>query len=218
MKPSKIHTCVFQEQVAMGKQEPNAEKKCRCRQLIEYKAADERVKIGEALWVVSKRERGSQKKTCRLCHAEGDFRNCDLCKGTGETDVAVVWDTFNGDIVLINHRTKTNRISTPKVPTIESEHIERAVTFKGENDKIANEASERIEEYGRMIQWNLQSLGAELQIKEANGTEITLPGKSEPENKRVVHPPGSITFKDGTKNKMWYWEVEGRDFDYGRTI
>lgn len=216
MKPSKVHTCVFQEQVAMGKREPNKFKKCRCRQLIEYKEADERVKMGEALWTVAKRDRGTQKKTCRLCHAEGDFRNCDLCKGTGETDVAVVWDTYNGDIVLVNHRTKTNRISTPKVPTIESEHIERAVTFAGEDDKVAKEARERIEEYGRMIQWNLQGLGAEL--RDAKSRELLIDGKVEPANKRTSYPPGAITFKDGTTNKSWYTVVDGRDLDYGRAV
>src|SRR5882672_5344814 len=138
MKPSKVHTCVFQEQVAMDKKEPNVAKKCKCQQVIEYKEANDRVKWGEALWVVTKRERGAEERICTHCHGD-DPRSCDKCKGTGKINVGVVWDTYNGDIVLVNHRTKTNRISTPKVPTIESEHILRFVVFEGENDKVAKE-------------------------------------------------------------------------------
>ena len=195
MKPSKVHVCVFQEQTAMGKQEPNLAKKCRCQQLIEYKEANDRVKWGEALWVVTKRERGTEERPCDHCHGD-DSRACDKCKGTGKINIAVVWDTYNGDIVLVNHRTKTNRISTPKVPTIESEHILRFVTFKGENDKVAKEAKERVEEYGRMIQWSLQELGAEL--RDGKTKEILIAGKSEPANNK----------KTG----------EGRDEDWGRAI
>lgn len=215
MKPSKVHTCVFQENVAMGKKEPNITRKCRCQQVIEYKEANERVSLGEALWVVSGRERGMEARVCDHCNAD-DSRGCDKCKGTGSINVAVVWDAYNGDIVLINHRTKTNRISTPKVPTIESEHILRFVVFDGEKDKVAKEAKERVEEYGRMIQWNLQERGAEL--RDASNGELLIEGTKEPENKRVNYPPGTITFRDGSKNKSWYWEVKGRDNDYGRTV
>lgn len=215
MKPSKVHTCVFQEQVAMGKQEPNIEKKCRCREVIEYKDANERVKLGEALWVVSKRERGTEERICTHCKGD-DSRGCDLCKGTGKIEVGIVWDAFPGDIAMINHRTKTNRISTPKVPTIESEHILRAIGFAGEDDKVAKEAKERIEEYGRMIQQSLQVLGAELRDKETK--QILIEGKVEPLNMRISFPPGTITFADGTKNKSWYHVTEGRDYDYGRTV
>jgi hypothetical protein len=195
MKPSKVHTCVFQEQVAMGKQEPNVAKKCRCQQVIEYKDANDRVKWGEALWVVNKRERGTEERPCNHCHGD-DSRACDKCKGTGKINVAVVWDTYNGDIVLVNHRTKSNRISTPKTPTIEEEHILRFVVFEGEDDKIAKEAKERIEEYGRMIQWSLQQLGAQLRDTKTN--EIVIEGRPEPANNK----------KTG----------EGRDYDWGRAI
>lgn len=216
MKPSKVHTCIFQEQVAMGKREPNIDKKCRCRQLIEYKEANDRVKWGEALWVVSKRERGTEERVCTLCKAEGDFRNCDQCKGTGKVEVGVVWDAYPGDIVLVNHRTKTNRISTPKVPTIESEHILRFIGFAGEDNKIAKEARERIEEYGRLIQWNLQGMGAEL--RDFDTDQVLINGNVEPPNERRSYPPGTITFKDGSTNKSWYHVAEGRDYDYGRAI
>src|SRR5579859_1617075 len=192
MKPSRVHTCVFQEQVAEGKKEPNASKKCRCQQVIEYKEANERVKLGEAHWIVVKIERGTEERVCPHCGGN-DVRACDRCKGTGTINAPVEWKTFNGDIVLVNHRTKSNRISTPKTPTIESEHILRFVTFDGENDKVAKEAKERIEEYGRMIQWSLQELGAEL--RDAKTKEILIDGRPEPANNK----------KKG----------EGRDYDWG---
>jgi hypothetical protein len=200
----------------MGKEEPNRTKKCKCRQLIEYKEADQKVKLGEALWVVIKRERGLQEEVCRHCGGVNDTPNCDVCKGTGVEKLPAVWDTYNGDIALINHRTKSNRISTPKVPTIEAGHINRAVVFKEEDDKVAKEARERIEEYGRMTQWSLQRLGAEL--RDGKTKELLIYGRPEPENSRITYPPGTLTFKDGSKNKSWYTVTTGRDFDRGRTI
>jgi hypothetical protein len=213
MKPSKVHTCVFQEQVAMGKKEPIV-KKCRCKQVINYEEANDRVKRGEALWVVTKRERGAEERICTHCHGV-DPRACDRCKGTGKINVAVVWDDYNGDIAMINHRTKSNRISTPKTPTIESEHILRFVVFEGEADKTAKEAKERIEEYGRMIQWSLQELGAELRA--AKTGEILIEGRPEPANFRKTYKPGELTFRDGSKNTQPWTVTEGRDYDYGRT-
>lgn len=196
MRPSKVHTCVFQEQVAMGKKEPNLSRKCSCRQIIEYKEANERVKVGDALWVVSKRVYGTRKAVCSLCRGEGD-KTCDLCKGTGEVEVAADWNEYNGDIVLVNHRTKSNRISTPRVPTVEADHIERAVTLKNEvPNKLQKEAMERIEEYGRMTQWSIQTLGAEL--RDGKTKKLLIKGIAEPADNR----------KTG----------EGRNYDYGRTI
>lgn len=184
---------------------------CRCRKVVDYLTANEMVKVGEALWFVVARERGVQTIACPLCDRQEDAsKTCDVCKGTGVTEVPVVWDTYTDDIVLINHRTKTNKVSTPRVATIESEHIERAYV-----DGV-KEAAERIEEYGQLIQWTLQELGAEM--RDVKTQQIIIDGKPEPLNVRVSYPPGSITFKDGTTNKSWYWTTEGRDFDYGRTV
>jgi hypothetical protein len=216
MKPSRVHTCVFQEQVAMNKQQPNPARTCRCRKLIEYKDANDWVKWGDALWVVTKWEGGSEERVCNLCKAEGDFRSCDNCKGTGKTQVGIFWATYNGDIVLVNHRTKSNRISTPKTPTIEKGHIERFILFKGQDDKVAKEAQERIEEYGRMNQLNLQSLGAEL--RDLKTRELLIAGIPESENSVKSYPPGTFTFRDGSTNKSWYWIVEGRKNDFGRPV
>jgi len=210
MRQSKVHSCIEQEMVAMGKLEPLKKKKCRCRKLVEYAVANEMVKFGEAMWFVVSRERGMQTVTCPLCGPTDISKSCDVCKGTGVTEVPAVWDTYTEDIVLINHRTKTNKVSTPRVATIESEHIERAYV-----DGV-KEAAERIEEYGQLIQWTLQEMGAEMRDSKTN--EVVLEGRPEPLNIRVSYPPGTITFKDGSKNKSWYWTVDGPDFDYGRAL
>ena len=194
----------------MGKLEPLKKKKCRCRKLVEYAVANEMVKFGEAMWIVVSRERGMQTVTCPLCGPTDISKSCDVCKGTGVTEVPAVWDTYTEDIVLINHRTKTNKVSTPRVATIESEHIERAYV-----DGV-KEAAERIEEYGQLIQWTLQEMGAEM--RDSKTKEVVLEGRPEPLNVRVSYPPGTITFKDGSKNKSWYWTVDGPDFDYGRAL
>ena len=194
----------------MGKLEPLKRKKCRCRKLVEYAVANEMVKFGEAMWFVVSRERGIQTVTCPLCGPKDPSKSCDLCKGTGVTEAPAVWDTYTEDIVLINHRTKTNKVSTPRVATIESEHIERAYV-----DGV-KEAAERIEEYGQLIQWTLQEMGAEM--RDSKTKEVVLEGRPEPLNIRVSYPPGTITFKDGSKNKSWYWTVDGLDFDFGRAL
>ena len=78
------------------------------------------------------------------------------------------------------------------------------------------EAQARIEEYGQLIQWTLQELGAEM--RDTKTKEVILEGKPEPYNLRMSYPPGTLTFSDGSKNKSWYWTVEGRDLDYGRPV
>ncbi len=144
MKKSRVHSCITQEMVAMQKIEPRRTK-CKCKKEVDYKEADGMVKRGEALWFVVARERGFQETSCRLCNGREPSSTCDICKGTGLMKNAAVWDTYTTDIVLVNHRTKSNRVSTPKTPTIEEEHIERAYI---EGNK---EAKERIEEYGMLI-------------------------------------------------------------------
>jgi hypothetical protein len=216
MKPSKVHTCVLQEKIAMKKAEPSAAKKCKCSKYVSYEEADKEVKQGAALWVVVSRERGTQDVPCPLCKGDKEFVNCDRCKGRGEVSIAREWDKYNGDIVLVSHRTKSNRISTSKAPTIEEEHIIRAVDhWWGRSDKASQAAADRIEEYNELTQKSLQSFGAALK---SSNPEKAVAGRPEPENRRKGHAPGTITFKDGTKNKNWWWEVEGRDFDYGRAV
>jgi RecJ-like exonuclease len=139
--------------VAQGLEEPPA-KKCKCREKIDYKKADAKVKAGEARWVVTARERGTREVPCSLCNGSEEVKNCAQCSGTGKQTESVVWDTYNYDIVLVSQASadaseKKYRpalaMKTPRVATIESEHIERAYV-EGNKD-----AADRIEEYGMLI-------------------------------------------------------------------
>ena len=221
MAQSKVHHCYEQEMVAMGKLEPR-KPKCRCRKMVDYKAANEMVQVGEAMWFVVSRERGMQMVTCPMCGKNEPSKSCDVCKGTGVTSVPVVWDTYTNDIVLITHRTKTNKISTPRVATIESEHIERAyggsLTETRPRQWVGDgrEARMRIEEYGQLTQWVLQEFGAE--IHEFRTKQVLIEGRPEPRNEVKSYPPGAIIFKDGSKNKSWWHTVDGEDLDKGRAI
>jgi hypothetical protein len=153
MSVSRIHTCNSQEMVAQGLEQPPA-KKCTCRKVIAYKKADDMVKKGEARWCVVKRERGTRNVTCTLCGGDPEVKNCAKCAGFGAVTVPAVWDTYNTDIVRvsqasIDEKEKKYRpalaMKTPRVATIESEHIERAYV------EGVKEAAERIEEYGMLI-------------------------------------------------------------------
>lgn len=142
MRTSKVHHCQQQELVALRKAEPPA-KPCRCKKVISLEEADDWVSSGIALEAVVARERGVEEVECDMCFGKRDVVNCAKCKGTGKIEVAFVKDTKNLDIVLLRHRSKN--VSTPKVPTIESEHIERAYVNGGSQ---AVTAAARIEEYG----------------------------------------------------------------------
>jgi hypothetical protein len=202
MNDSKVHHCPHQEMVAQGIDEPPA-RRCRCREYKPYVVADKMVKNGEARWVVVKRERGTQEVTCELCGGDKEVKNCASCAGKGVVTVGVVWDSYGPDIVLVSRaaidkKEKKYRpalaMKTPRVATVEEEHIERA--YAGSLTKDAprkwtgkgEEARARIEEYGRMIEDARNFVGP-------NKIPII---KMEP--------------KDNAK------KVEGRSFDYGRTI
>jgi hypothetical protein len=153
MSVSRKHHCISQEMVSQGLEEPPA-KKCTCRKFIPYKKADEMVKKGEARWVVISRERGIREVICSLCGGDPEIKNCASCRGTGKRIEAAVWDTYNYDIVLVSQasadlKEKKYRpalaLKTPRVATIESEHIERAYVYG------VKEAAERIEKYGYLI-------------------------------------------------------------------
>jgi hypothetical protein len=153
MRESRIHHCISQEMVSQGLEEPPA-KKCKCRKFIPYKKADQMVKAGEARWVVTARECGTREVICSLCKGEETVKNCAQCAGSGKQTEAAVWDTYNYDIVLVSQasadlKEKKYRpalaMKTPRVATIEEEHIHRAY-LDGNKDAAA-----RIEEYGMLI-------------------------------------------------------------------
>lgn len=138
MKPSIVHHCTRQEKVAERTAEPPAAS-CNCKRVVSYKQADEMVKNGTALWVVVARERGVEAVVCPLCAAQKDVKNCARCEGTGKIEQPAVWDKYNGDIVLISHRNKSNRVSTPHAPTISAKHILRAYV-KSETRELVQRA------------------------------------------------------------------------------
>lgn len=153
MSVSRQHHCISQELVSQGLEEPPA-KKCKCRKFIPYKKADEMVKKGEARWVVTGRERGTREDICAMCGGDKEIKNCANCNGIGKILVAAEWDTYNNDIVLVSQASADKKekkyrpalaLKTPRVATIESEHIERAYV-EGNKD-----AQDRIEEYGMLI-------------------------------------------------------------------
>lgn len=149
--PVRWHHCQSQEMVAQGLEEPPA-KKCTCRKFIPFKEADKLVKEGSARWVVKARERGHQQEPCPLCGGNKEIKNCARCGGSGEVSAAVVWDTFSEyEIVSVSQASvdkaeKKYRpslaLKTPRVATIEAEHIERAYV------EGIQAAADRIEEYG----------------------------------------------------------------------
>lgn len=153
MNVSKVHSCFGQEAVVLQEQEPPAER-CTCRLTIAISEATKLVNRGEAKWVVKTRTRGFREIACHLCKADPEVKNCANCEGSGKEVEPFVEDIPGTDIVYTSsdpvdekERKKRKWLApkTPRVATIESEHIERAYV---EGNK---EAAERIEEYGRLI-------------------------------------------------------------------
>lgn len=152
---SRVHYCIGQEMVALGKEgnEPPAPK-CKCRKFISITTATTMVKRGEARWTVLAREYELAAEPCPMCLGDKEIKNCAQCAGTGETTVYRAIETYGNDIVYSSEKPKDKKdrkykptlaMKTPRVATIESEHIERAYV-----DEV-KEAAERIEEYGRLI-------------------------------------------------------------------
>ena len=190
MKESRVHHCITQEMVSQGLDEPPA-KRCRCREFKSYKKADQMVKNGEARWVVTARERGTDQEICPLCKGDEEVKNCAQCAGIRKITVSAVWEKYGTDIVLVSQaaidkKEKKYRpalaMKTPRVATIESEHIERAYV------ECDQDAAARIEEYGRLI----------LDARAFVGKDHIFCIVAEPEDNPAT----------GT----------GRNYDYGRTI
>ena len=220
--------CIGQEMVATGESAPPAPK-CRCKKMVDWSYANELIKTNQAKWVVIKRTPVEVIEDCSLCEAmtDAEKKSCALCSGSGKVkgliDMGPLAETYNDDIVLMsqisvdvkNKKYRRNtRAKTPRVATIEKKHIIRAFV-----DDLKY-AVERIKEYEAMIQEDLVEFGAELRegMKDGKKGKTVVPGHPEPKNEVISYPPGSITFSDGSKNKSWYWTVEGRRFDYGRNL
>lgn len=196
MLTSRVHHCISQEYVSQGIADPPAVK-CRCRKFIPIAKATEMVKNGEARWVVTKRTPDYKEITCRLCKGDKTVKACASCKDTRVETVNKPYEEYSNDIVrvsrlAVNPKEKKYRpalaMKTPRVATIESKHIVRA--YVNDNEKEAEAAKIRIEEYGALI------LKARIFVR--TGKYPTIMMRFEPENNRE--------------------KGEGRDYDYGRTI
>lgn len=152
---SRVHYCIGQEMVALGKEgnEPPAPE-CKCRKFIGLTEATAMVKRNEARWTVLAREYELSAESCPMCLGDKEIKNCAQCGGTGEITVYRPVETYGNDIVYSSEKPKDKKdrkykptlaMKTPRVATIESEHIIRAYI-----DEV-KEAAERIEEYGRLI-------------------------------------------------------------------
>ena len=161
MSVSKVHYCLSQEMISQGRDEPPA-RKCRCRKHISLSEATKKVKHGEARWVVLKRVYETKLIPCPMCFGDKEVKNCAQCGGSGQKAVMQAVEEYGNDIVYgsskpVDRKEKKYRptlaMKTPRVPTIESEHIERWVVYG------VKEAGERIEEYGRLVKDALMFVG-----------------------------------------------------------
>lgn len=151
MRKIKVHTCIKQEKVVYGLLEPGQAGKCFCRQRVTLKKATKMVQDGEADWTVKSRTRGERMDTCDLCNGVGD-KSCAKCHGALKTLEPYVEDIPADDIIMVsraaiadNKRSSAFKGKTPRVATIEANHINLA--YVQEN----RDAAARIEEYGMLI-------------------------------------------------------------------
>lgn len=160
MGVSRVHHCVGQEDIAIGFANPPA-KRCRCREFISNVEAQDLVNRNAASWIIIERVRGIREETCGLCHGDKDVKNCAMCRGKGAVLNVVEEDIKSYDIVLISSKPKDAKekkyryalaLKTPRVATIEEEHIIRAYV---DGNK---EAQMRIEEYRNLERARLDDL------------------------------------------------------------
>jgi hypothetical protein len=153
MNVSTVHHCYQQEYISQGFEEPPAPK-CRCRKRIPLSKATEMVKNGAAKWIVTKRTKTPGFEICSLCNGDPEMKKCANCHGAGVQAGTELYEEYANDIVLVSRAAvdKTEKkyrpalaLKTPRVATIEEEHIELAYV-----DGML-EAAQRIEEYGRLI-------------------------------------------------------------------
>lgn len=129
-------------------------KRCRCRKKLTLADATKQVEKGVAQWVVLSQTTAKVKETCHICANDILKKGCQNCQGTGEVERDHVHTTHETDIVLVTtgcvdddgnmvHK-PVKALKTPRVATIEEEHIIRAYV------QGYPEEQERIEEYGLM--------------------------------------------------------------------
>ena len=105
---------------------------CRCRKTISKEKAKQKVDEGEARFVVLSRIHEPAEVPCPLCNADSEVKNCANCHGTGRVEIDNVRQEYGDDIVLVSRSAVDKKekkyrpalaMKTPRVATIESEHI-----------------------------------------------------------------------------------------------
>lgn len=123
------HTC-FQ------KEHPLSPVKCRCRKRISLEKAKELVAQG-AQFVIVRYSTTTVEEPCSICEGKENLvKNCSYCGRSGKISVKKTVPVYGEDIIrtvgekknrLVNNAAKR----TPRVPTIESKHIWRALGMSG---------------------------------------------------------------------------------------
>jgi len=168
------------------------------------------VENGEASWVVIKRTQEAAEKTCSLCGADPEIKNCANCGGRGKEPGTIVIEEYGNDLVLISappadgkKRSSALKKKTPRTATLERKHVELAYVYNFE------QAQERIEEYGLMILEALAFVGPALTPCELKEGCPFRPGEPK-------HNHGSFAIKLEPPDDPV--ARTGRQYDWGRGI
>lgn len=161
--------------------------------------------------------------TCSRRHTDALKRLCKNCHGRGYRDPVIFWEELSrhtlpepgGQIVMVSQADEKGRFGlalhkkTPRVATVESKHILRAVAYPKELVRPHLdgrwEAQQRIEEYGLI---NLLELYGKPQNAPLSEKKIEF--TAEPEDRYAKF--------DGKTKKWDLPDDQGRTYDYGRAI
>jgi hypothetical protein len=136
------HTC-FQ------KNHPLSPMRCRCRKYISTVQAAKLVSQG-AEFVIKSYKALTVEEVCPVCGDQDKLKtNCSLCNKTGKVLITKNLPVYGDDIIVTvgtkgKRQASTIAKKTPRSPTIESNHILRAVAAIGNGQDAARE---RIEQY-----------------------------------------------------------------------
>jgi hypothetical protein len=129
--------------------------KCTCRKRITLAEATKMVEKGFAQWLILSTTYVTGMEPCPICQNAEIKKNCQHCKGAGEIEKTYPIRKHGNDIVLVTTGSPDDKgmmvykpvlsKQTPRVATIEEEHILRAYCSNNKDEQ------ERIDEYGLMI-------------------------------------------------------------------
>lgn len=129
--------------------------KCTCRKRISLADATKKVERGFAEWLILSITFVTGLETCPICQNGDTKKSCQHCKGLGEIEKTYPIKKHGNDIVLTTTGSADDKgflvfkpvlsKQTPRVATIEEEHIYRAFCSNNADEQA------RIEEYGLMI-------------------------------------------------------------------